>query len=178
LEIGVEKRMTTALETESKAPPAEFGGEDGDRREVAKGLSHVLADTHTLYLKTHNYHWNVTGPMFYPLHAMFGEQYTELWLASDLLAERIRALGFAAPGSHREFSALAYVREAEGVPAAGEMVEELMRDHAAVARTARWALSLARSAADAPTEDLLTRRVAAHEKAAWMLRSLSAEESN
>ena len=168
--------MTTAVETELRATPVEIGGEDGDRCEVAKGLSHVLADTHTLYLKTQNYHWNVTGPMFHALHALFGEQYTELWLAGDLLAERIRALGFTAPGSYREFSQLAYVREADGVPAAQEMIKELLRDNVTVARTTRWALSLARSAADAPTEDLLTRRLAAHEKAAWMLRSLSAEE--
>ena len=168
--------MTTAVGTELKGMPVGIEGEDGDRREVAKGLSHVLADTHTLYLKTHNYHWNVTGPMFRALHALFEEQYTELWLAGDLLAERIRALGFAAPGSYREFSKLAYIREADGVPAAGEMIGELVKDHVTAARTARWALSLARSAVDAPTEDLLTRRLAAHEKAAWMLRSLSAEE--
>ena len=168
--------MTTAVGTELKATPFEIGGEDGDRSEVAKGLSHVLADTYTLYLKTHNYHWNVTGPMFHALHALFEEQYTELWLAGDLLAERIRALGFAAPGSYREFSKLAYIREADGVPAAGEMIKELVKDHVTAARTARWALSLARSAVDAPTEDLLTRRLAAHEKAAWMLRSLLAEE--
>jgi len=167
--------MTTAVGTEL-ARPVEVGGEDVDRGEIAKGLCHVLADTYTLYLKTHNYHWNVTGPMFHALHAMFEEQYTELWLAGDLLAERIRALGFPAPGSHREFSRLAYVREADGVPAAAEMIKELARDHVTAARTARWALSLARSAVDAPTEDLLTRRLAAHEKAAWMLRSLSAEE--
>lgn len=168
--------MTTAVGTELKATPVEIGGETSDRREIAKGLSHVLADTHTLYLKTHNYHWNVTGPMFYALHALFEEQYTELWRAADLLAERVRALGFAAPGSYREFSELAYVREADGVPPAGEMIRELIRDHETAARTARWALSLARAAFDAPTEELLTRRLAAHEKAAWMLRSLSAEE--
>ena len=168
--------MTTAVETELKATPVEIGGEGGDRREVAKGLSHVLADTHTLYLKTHSYHWNVTGPMFLALHALFAEQHTELWLACDLLAERIRALGFPAPGSYSEFSKLAYVREADGVPAAEEMINELVRDHVTVARTARWALSLAHSAVDAPTEDLLTRRLAAHEKAAWMLRSMLVEE--
>src|ERR671913_1159221 len=168
--------MTSAVGTELKAMPVEIEGEDGDRREVAKGLSHVLADTHTLCLKTHNYHWNVTGPMFHALHALFEEQYTELWLAGDLLAERIRALGFAAPGSYREFSKLAYIREADGVPTAKEMIEELVKDHVTAARTARWALSLARSTVDAPTEDLLTRRLAAHEKAAWMLRSMLAEE--
>jgi starvation-inducible DNA-binding protein len=167
--------MTTAVGTELTRP-VEVGVEDGDRREVAKGLCHVLADTYTLYLKTHNYHWNVTGPLFHALHAMFEEQYTELWLAADLLAERVRALGYTAPGSFSEFSKLAYVREADGVPAAAEMIKELVIDHVTVARTAGWALSLARSAVDAPTEDLLTRRLAAHEKAAWMLRSLLAEE--
>src|SRR5687767_14479713 len=120
--------MTTAVGTALGAMPLEIGGEGGDRSEVAKGLSHVLADTYTLYLKTHNYHWNVTGPMFHALHALFEEQYTELWLAGDLLAERIRALGFPAPGSFREFSKLAYVREADGVPAAGEMIKELVSD--------------------------------------------------
>jgi len=168
--------MTTAVGTELKATPVEIGEEDNDRREIAKGLSHVLADTHTLYLKTHNYHWNVTGPMFHALHALFEEQYMELWLAGDLLAERIRTLGFAAPGSYREFSKLAYIREADGIPTAREMIEELVKDHVTAARTARWALSLARSAVDAPTEDLLTRRLAAHEKAAWMLRSMLAED--
>jgi len=168
--------MATAVGTELKATPPEIGGEDEDRCEVAKGLCHVLADTHTLYLKTHNYHWNVTGPMFHALHAMFEEQYTELWLAADLLAERVRALGYTAPGSYSEFSKLAYVREADGIPAAAEMIKELAKDHLTVARTARWALSLARSAVDAPTEDLLTRRLAAHERAAWMLSSLLAEE--
>jgi starvation-inducible DNA-binding protein len=167
--------MTTAVGIEL-ARPVEVGGEDGDRREVAKGLCHVLADTHTLYLKTHNYHWNVTGPMFHALHAMFEEQYTELWQAGDLLAERIRALGFTAPGSYREFSKLTYLYEEEGVPAAEEMIRQLIRDHETVARTARFALSVARSAVDAPTEELLTKRLTAHEKAAWMLKSLLAEE--
>lgn len=165
--------MTTAVGTELTAMPVEIGGEDRDRREVAKGLSHVLADTYTLHLKTRNYHWNVTGPMFHALHALFEEQYTELWLASDLLAERIRALGFAAPGSFKEFSKLTYLQEADGVPPAAEMIKELIRDHVTVARTARWVLSLARSAVDAPTEDLLTRRLTSHDRAAWMLRSLS-----
>ena len=153
----------------------EVGGEGKGRREAAEALSHVLADTYTLYLKTHNFHWNVTGPMFHTLHLMFEGQYTELWQAGDEIAERIRALGFAAPGSYREFSKLTYLQEAVGVPPAAEMIRQLVRDHETAARTARWALSVARSSSDAPTEDLLTRRIDAHERAAWMLRSLMAD---
>jgi starvation-inducible DNA-binding protein len=144
--------------------------------QVAEALSRVLADTFTLYLKTHNFHWNVTGPMFYTLHLMFEEQYNELWLAGDAIAERIRALGSIAPGSYREFSKLSYLQETEAVPSAKEMIAELLRDHETCARTARWALSVARAAVDAPTEDLLTERVMAHEKAAWMLKSILAED--
>lgn len=153
-----------------------FGTEEQRMKETVEGLSRLLADTHMLYLKTHNFHWNVTGPMFYTLHAMFEEQYTELWRASDLIAERIRALGFTAPGSYREFSKLTYLHEGEGVPTAEEMINQLVRDNETVARTARWTRSAARSAVDAPTEDLLIRRLMAHEKAVWMLRSLSAGE--
>jgi starvation-inducible DNA-binding protein len=167
--------MTSAVGTETKVTPFDIGDEGTDGREVAKALSHVLADTYTLYLKTHNFHWNVTGPMFHTLHQMFGEQHTELWRAADLIAERIRALGFNAPGSHKEFSKLTYLREAEGVPEAREMIRQLVRDHEVAARTARYALSVARSAVDAPTEDLMAHRLTAHEKAAWMLRSLLAE---
>lgn len=144
--------------------------------QVAEALSRVLADTFTLYLKTHNFHWNVIGPMFHTLHLMFEEQYNELWRASDAIAERIRALGCVAPGSYREFSKLTYLREPEAVLSATEMIAELLRDSETCARTARWALSVARTAVDAPTEDLLTQRVLAHEKAAWMLRSMLAEE--
>ena len=168
--------MTSAVETEMKTTPFDIEGEGKDGQEVAKGLSHVLADTYTLYLKTHNYHWNVTGPMFHTLHLMFEEQYIELWRAGDEIAERIRALGFPAPGSYKEFSKLTYLQEAEGVPPATEMIRQLVRDHEVTARTARYALSVARTALDAPTEDLLTQRLTAHEKAAWMLRSLLAEE--
>jgi starvation-inducible DNA-binding protein len=168
--------MQTATRVEENALPNNIGTEEQGRRETAEGLSRLLADTHMLYLKTHNFHWNVTGPMFYTLHLMFEEQYRELWQACDLLAERIRALGFTAPGSYREFSKLTYLHEMEGVPAAEEMIRQLVGDHETVARTARWALSVARSAVDAPTEDLLTRRLTAHEKAAWMLKSLLAEE--
>jgi starvation-inducible DNA-binding protein len=154
------------------------GTGDHGRRETVEGLSRVLADTHMLYLKTHNFHWNVTGPMFHTLHVMFEEQYSELWQAGDLIAERIRALGFTAPGSYREFSKPTYLQEAEGAPAAAEMISQLVRDHETVARTARLALSVARSAVDAPTEDLLNHRLTAHEKAGWMLRSLLAEEES
>ena len=168
--------MTNAVATEMEVKPFDIEGEAKDGRVVVKGLSHVLADTYTLYLKTHNFHWNVTGPMFRTLHVMFEEQYNELWAAGDLLAERIRALGFPAPGSFKEFSKLTYLREAEGAPPAVEMIRQLVRDHETAASTARWALSVARSALDAPTEDLLTQRIAAHERAAWMLRSLLAVE--
>ncbi|HJP92859.1 MAG TPA: DNA starvation/stationary phase protection protein [Pyrinomonadaceae bacterium] len=144
--------------------------------QVAEALSRVLADTFTLYLKTHNFHWNVIGPNFHTLHLMFEEQYNELWLAGDAIAERIRALGCIAPGSYREFSKLSYLQETETVPSAKEMIAELLRDHRTCARTARWALSVSRTAVDAPTEDLLTQRVMAHEKAAWMLRSILAED--
>ena len=157
--IGIEKAVTLNADAQ-----------------VAEALSRVLADTFTLYLKTHNFHWNVIGPMFYTLHLMFEEQYKELWLASDALAERIRALGSIAPGSYREFSKLSYLQETEVVPSAKEMIGELLRDHKTCARTARWALSVARTAVDAPTEDLLTQRVMAHEKAAWMLTSMLNEE--
>ncbi|MGQ0763830.1 MAG: Dps family protein [Acidobacteriota bacterium] len=136
----------------------------------------LLADTFTLYLKTHNFHWNVTGPMFHSLHTMFEEQYNELWLAVDKIAERVRALGFKAPGSYREFSKLAYLQDAQDIMGANEMVAELLRDHETCARTARRALSVAHNALDAPTEDLVTQRVAAHEKATWMLRSLLADQ--
>ena len=143
---------------------------------VAQALSQLQADTFTLYLKTHNFHWNVVGPMFRTLHLMFEEQYKELWLAADVIAERIRALGCNAPGSYREFSKLTYLREPDTELSATEMIAELLRDHETCARTARWALSVARTAVDAPTEDLLTQQLMAHEKASWMLRSILAEE--
>lgn len=150
--------------------------DDEDLQRVTGALSHVLADTFSLYLKTHNFHWNVTGPMFHTLHVMFEEQYNELWLAVDAIAERIRALGFVAPGSYREFSRLAYLQEPGGPGSATDMIAELLRDHETSARTVRSALSVARTTVDAPTEDLLTQRLAAHEKAAWMLRSHLADE--
>jgi starvation-inducible DNA-binding protein len=150
--------------------------EDKDVQRVADGLSNVLADTFILYIKTHNFHWNVTGPMFQTLHLMFEEQYNELWLAVDAIAERIRSLGFTAPGSYGEFTRLTYLQEEPAASNATEMIAELLRDHETAARTARSTLAVARTAVDAPTEDLLTQRLAAHQKTAWMLRSMLAEE--
>jgi starvation-inducible DNA-binding protein len=144
-----------------------------DRAAIAEGLSRLLADTYTLYLTTHNFHWNVTGPMFNTLHEMFMLQYTELWGAVDPVAERIRALGHAAPGSYAQFSQLASVPDAPASPPkALEMVRILVQGHEAVARTARELFPLANQANDQPTADLLTQRLAVHEQTAWMLRSL------
>lgn len=143
-----------------------------DRTEIANGLSRLLADTYTLYLKTHNFHWNVTGPMFQTLHLMFETQYTELALAVDLIAERIRALGAPAPGSYREFAKLSSIAEAEGVPKATDMIRQLVEGQEAVVRTAREVFEIADGANDQPTADLLTQRMQLHEKTAWMLRSL------
>ncbi len=139
-----------------------------------QGLSCLLADTYTLNLKTHKFHWNVTGPMFHTLHLMFEDQYNELWPATDLIAERIRALGFFAPGSYKEFSKLTSLQEPENVPASDEMIGQLVKDHETVSLVIRSVLSIAERANDAPTADLLTDRLQAHEKTAWMLRSLLA----
>jgi starvation-inducible DNA-binding protein len=144
-----------------------------DRAKIAQGLSKLLADTYTLYLKTHNFHWNVTGPMFNTLHAMFMEQYTELWNAVDPIAERIRALGHAAPGSYAQFGKLSSISDAPATPPkALDMVRVLVEGHEAVARTARGVFPAAERADDQPTADLLTQRLDIHEKTAWMLRSL------
>ncbi len=151
-----------------------IGISDQDRKHIAEGLSHVLADTYTLYLKTHNFHWNVTGPQFNTLHLMFETQYTELASAVDEIAERIRALGFPAPGSYREYTKLSSIPEAEGVPAAEEMIRQLVEGHEAVTRTARKFFPVADDAQDEPTADLLTQRMQTHEKTAWMLRSMLA----
>lgn len=132
----------------------------------------MLADTFTLYLKTHNFHWNVTGQRFRELHLMFEEQYNELWLATDVVAERIRALGAFAPATYREFAALSSIREPEGVPAADRMIAELLDGHEAIAQRAREVFPLAEQVSDQATMDLLTQRMQSHEKAAWMLRSL------
>ena len=150
----------------------DIGIEESTRREIAKGLSRVLADSYTLYLKTHNFHWNVTGPMFQTLHLMFEEQYNELAVAVDLIAERIRALGFPSPGTYREFIELSSIKEDEGVPNANDMIRRLVEGNEAVARTARQVFKTAEGANDQPTCDLLTQRMQVHEKTAWMLRSL------
>jgi starvation-inducible DNA-binding protein len=154
------------------APEINIGIGADERKEIADGLSRLLADTYTLYLKTHNFHWNVTGPMFQTLHLMFETQYNELALAVDLVAERIRALGFPAPGSYREFGKLASIAEAEGVTDAKAMIRELVEGQEAVIRTARGVFPAAEKANDQPTADLLTQRMQVHEKTAWMLRSL------
>ncbi len=149
-----------------------IGINDADRKKIADGLSKLLADTYTLYLKTHNFHWNVTGPMFNTLHLMFEGQYVELAEAVDTLAERIRALGFFAPGSYREFAKLSSIEEAQGVPNAEEMIRQLTQDHEAIARRTREEAPIAESANDESTADLLTQRLQIHEKTAWMLRAL------
>ena len=154
------------------APEIEIGISPADRKAIAGALSHLLADTYTLYLKTHNFHWNVTGPMFQTLHLMFEQQYNELALAVDLVAERIRALGFPAPGSYRDYARLSRVSEAEGTPRAEEMIRQLVDAHQTVVRTARESFELAEKGNDQPTADLLTQRMQVHEKTAWMLRSL------
>ena len=142
------------------------------RAAIAQGLSRLLADTYVLYLKTHSFHWNVEGPMFQTLHTMFMDQYTEAWNAIDPIAERIRALGHYAPGSYKQYVKLATVKETDGVPKAGKMVQELIAGQEAIARTARSVLPVADEANDQPTLDLLTQRLDIHEKNAWMLRSL------
>lgn len=149
-----------------------IGIEEGTRAEIAAGLSRLLADTYTLYLKTHYFHWNVTGPMFQTLHLMFETQYTELALAVDLVAERIRALGFPAPGSYSEYAKLSSIPETTSVPKAEEMIKLLVEGQEAVCRTARSIFPIAEKASDEPTADLLTQRLQLHEKTAWMLRSL------
>jgi starvation-inducible DNA-binding protein len=142
------------------------------REKIVKGLSALLADSYTLYLMTHNFHWNVTGPQFNSLHAMFMAQYTEQWTALDLLAERIRALGHPAPGTYKEFVKLASIKEVEGVPKATEMIRHLVAAQEATARTARQLFPVVEAANDQPTADVLTQRLDVHEKTAWMLRSL------
>jgi starvation-inducible DNA-binding protein len=145
------------------------------REKIVKGLSALLADSYTLYLMTHNFHWNVTGPQFNSLHNMFMTQYTEQWQALDEIAERIRALGFPAPGTYKEFSKLTSIKEVEGVPSATEMIKHLVAAQETTARTARSLFALVDEANDQPTADVLTQRLNIHEKTAWMLRSLLAE---
>jgi starvation-inducible DNA-binding protein len=152
-----------------------IGIADTDRKQIADGLSHLLADSYTLYLKTHNFHWNVTGPMFQTLHLMFETQYTELALAVDLIAERIRALGHFAPGSYTQYAKLSTIKDAHEIPKAKDMIRELVEGQEAVVRTARSIFPAAEKAADEATADLLTQRIQLHEKTAWMLRSLLEE---
>lgn len=150
----------------------DIGIPEAERAKIAEGLTRVLADTYTLYLKTHNYHWNVTGPMFNTLHTMFEVQYNELWMAVDEIAERIRSLGEYAPGSYAAYADLTSIEEDSGVPKAEAMLANLVKGHEAVARTARAVFPLAEDASDEPTADLLTQRMQASEKTAWMLRSM------
>ena len=162
--------------SQSTGTPAtiDIGIDTADLEAIAEGLSRLLADSYTLYLKTHNYHWNVVGPMFNTLHLMFEAQYNELALAVDLIAERIRALGVRAPGSYREFAALSSITEDEDQPDAEEMIRRLVIGQETVARTARSVFPVVERASDEPTADLLTQRLQVHEKTAWMLRSMLA----
>jgi starvation-inducible DNA-binding protein len=160
---------------DAKAIKIDIGLSEESRASIAAGLSGLLADSYTLYLMTHNFHWNVKGPMFNTLHLMFMTQYTEQWAALDLIAERIRALGYPAPGTYAEFVKLASIKEIEGVPKALDMVKHLVNAQQATARTARKLLPLVDEADDQPTADLLTQRLDVHEKTAWMLRSLLEE---
>lgn len=148
------------------------GINEKDRAEISAGLSRMLADSYTLYLQTHNFHWNVTGPLFNTLHLMFEQQYTELAAAVDEIAERIRALGFPAPGTFHDYSELTRIKEVPGVPSAEDMIRHLVTGQETVVRTAREVFPLAEKANDEPTADLLTQRMQVHEKTAWMLRSL------
>ena len=150
----------------------DIGISEDNRQQIADGLSRLLADSYTLYLKTHNFHWNVTGPMFSTLHTLFEQHYTELATAVDEIAERIRALGVAAPGSYKQFSELSSIEEETGVPGAEEMIRQLVQGQEAVVKTARSIFPVVDSANDEPSADLLTQRMQIHEKNAWMLRSL------
>lgn len=152
------------------------GIKEPHRREVSKGLSKLLAASYTLYLKTHNYHWNVTGPMFHTLHVMFEEHYLEMATAVDVIAERIRALGFAAPGSYRQFSQLSEVEELEHLPDATGMIDDLVKGHETVVKTCRSLFPAIEKAGDEASADLVTQRLQLHEKTAWMLRSLIASK--
>jgi starvation-inducible DNA-binding protein len=163
------------MATKSLAQKIDIGINEKDRKAIAKGLSGLLADSYSLYLMTHNFHWNVTGPMFNTLHTMFMAQYTEQWAALDLIAERIRALGEPAPGTYKEFSKLTSIQEVAGTPKAIDMVRHLVKAQDATAKTARKLFPLVEKANDQPTADLLTQRLDIHEKTAWMLRSILEE---
>lgn len=156
-------------------PRIDIGISEADRKQISAGLSALLADSYTLYQMTHNFHWNVTGPMFNTLHVMFMQQYTEQWTALDLIAERIRALGYPAPGTYKEFARLSSIQEVDGVPKATDMIRHLVAAQEATARTARSLLAAVTQANDQPTTDLLTQRLNVHEKTAWMLRVLLEE---
>jgi len=171
IEIGIKPRTKSRLQPQV-APSRRGEAAVDHRKAIAQGLSRLLADTYTLYLKTHNFHWNVKGPMFQTLHLMFETQYNELALAVDLIAERIRALGYPAPGTYAEYAKLSSIKDAKGVPAATKMIAELVAGQEAVVRTARDVFPLVEKASDEPTADLLTQRMQTHEKTAWMLRSL------
>ncbi|PPS39101.1 Dps family protein [Chroococcidiopsis sp. TS-821] len=160
------------MQTQSKVMPVNIGINEEDRKEIAQGLSRLLADSYSLYLKTHNFHWNVTGPMFQTLHVLFEEEYTELATAVDEIAERIRALGYPAPGTYSEFAELSSIEETKGVPKAEDMIRLLVEGQEAVVRTARSIFPVVERVNDEPTADLLTQRMQVHEKNAWMLRSL------
>jgi len=160
---------------QSKKLSMDIGISEADRKKITDGLSALLADSYTLYLMTHNFHWNVTGPQFNSLHNMFMAQYTEQWNALDIIAERIRALGFPAPGTYKEFVKLASIKEVDGVPKANDMVRHLVAAQEATARTARKLFPVVDEANDQPTADVLTQRIDIHEKTAWMLRSLLEE---
>jgi len=168
------------MASRSKAEPKkaesriDIGISEKNRKQIAEKLSYLLADNYTLYLKTHNFHWNITGPMFNALHLMFETQYNELWLANDVIAERIRALGMYAPGSGTQFAKLSSIKEEAGVPDWQAMVRQLVEGHETAARTAREVFRVADDSDDQPTADLVTQRMQAHEKTAWMLRSLLA----
>ena len=166
------KKAKGGLGVAAGAPPMDTGIAAKDRAKIADGLSRLLADTFTVYLKTHNFHWNVTGPMFNTLHLMFETQYNELWLALDAIAERIRSLGHPAPATLAEYAKLASIEETQGQPGAMEMIRLLVEGNEAVVRTARKVFPAVDAASDEPTADLLTQRMQIHEKNAWMLRSL------
>jgi starvation-inducible DNA-binding protein len=160
------------MATKELSRPIDIGIPEKERALIADGLSRLLADTFTLYLTTHNFHWNVKGPMFQTLHVMFEAQYNELWLALDAIAERIRALGFPAPGTYSQYAKLSSIKETQGVPEAKQMIAILVAGQEAVARTARKIFPVVDKSSDEPTADLLTQRMQVHEKTAWMLRSL------
>ncbi len=159
----------------AKVATMDIGISTEHREKIVKGLSALLADSYSLYLMTHNFHWNVTGPQFNSLHTMFMTQYTEQWNALDIIAERIRALGYPAPGTYKEFAKLTSIKEVDGVPNATDMVKHLVQAQETTARTARSLFAIVDEANDQPTADVLTQRLNVHEKTAWMLRSLLSE---